>query len=69
MLFGGVPVAAGDLVVADDDGVIVVPVAEVERTLAAAEARASKEAEMMACLSQGKTTLDLLGLCAWRAHA
>ncbi len=69
MLFGGVPVAAGDLVVADDDGVIIVPVAEVERTLAAAEARASKEAEMMACLSQGKTTLDLLGLCAWRAHA
>lgn len=62
MLFGGVPVAAGDLVVADDDGVIIVPVAEVERTLAAAEARASKEAEMMACLSQGKTTLDLLGL-------
>lgn len=66
MLFGGAPVAAGDMVVADDDGVIIVPAAELERSLAAAEARASKEAEMMARLSQGETTMDLLGLSAWR---
>jgi 4-hydroxy-4-methyl-2-oxoglutarate aldolase len=69
MLFGGVPVAAGDMVVADDDGVIIVPAAELERTLAAAETRASKEAEMMARLSQGETTMDLLGLSAWRVRA
>lgn len=68
MLFGGVPVAAGDMVVADDDGVIIVPAAAFEHTLAAAETRASKEAEMMARLSQGKTTMDLLGLSAWRAQ-
>ena len=66
MLFGGAPVAAGDMVVADDDGVIIVPAVELERSLAAAEARASKEAEMMARLSQGETTMDLLGLSAWR---
>jgi 4-hydroxy-4-methyl-2-oxoglutarate aldolase len=66
MLFGGVPVATGDMVVADDDGVIIVPAAELERSLAAAEARASKEAEMMARLSRGDTTMDLLGLSAWR---
>jgi 4-hydroxy-4-methyl-2-oxoglutarate aldolase len=69
MLFGGVPVAAGDMVVADDDGVIIVPAAELERTLAAAETRASKEAEMMARLSQGETTMDLLSLSAWRVRA
>lgn len=66
MLFGGVPVAAGDLVVADDDGVVIIPTAEAERTIAAAEARARKEADMMQKLSQGATTLDLLGLAAWR---
>ena len=66
MIFGGVHVAAGDMVVADDDGVIIVPASELERTLAAAETRASKEAEMMARLSQGKTSMDLLGLSAWR---
>lgn len=45
LFFTGVPVAAGDLVVGDDDGVIVVPAAQVERTLDAGEARAAKEAE------------------------
>jgi len=64
--FTGVSVAAGDLVVADDDGVIVLPAAEVERTLQAGEARARKEAEMMKALQQGATTLDLLGLAKWR---
>lgn len=67
--FTGVTVAAGDLVVADDDGVIVLPAADVERTLAAGEARAAKEAEMMMKLAAGATTLDLLGLSQWRARA
>ena len=67
--FGGVPVAAGDFVVADDDGVIVLPAAEVERILAAGEARAAKEAGMMKKLEQGAKTLDLLGLSAWRERA
>lgn len=66
LLFGGVAVAAGDLVVADDDGVVIIPVAEVERTIAAGEARASKEADMMKQLSAGATTLELMGLSAWR---
>ena len=67
--FTGVTVAAGDLVVADDDGVIVLPRADVERTLAAGEARAAKEAEMMSRLASGATTLDLLGLSQWRDRA
>lgn len=65
----GVPIAAGDFVVADDDGVIVLPAAEVERTLAAGEARAAKEAEIMKKLEQGATTVDLLGLTQWRERA
>ena len=66
IIMTGVPIAAGDFVVADDDGVIVLPAAEVERTLAAGEARAAKEAEIMKKLEQGATTVDLLGLTQWR---
>jgi len=56
-------------VVADDDGVVVVPVAEIQRVLAAGEARAAKEAQMMKKLAEGATTVDLLGLSQWRQPA
>jgi 4-hydroxy-4-methyl-2-oxoglutarate aldolase len=65
----GVDVAPGDLVVADDDGVVVLPAAELPRVLAAGEARAAKEAEFMRRLAEGATTVDLLGLAAWRDRA
>uniref|UniRef100_A0A1I7YM61 Regulator of ribonuclease activity homolog n=1 Tax=Steinernema glaseri TaxID=37863 RepID=A0A1I7YM61_9BILA len=58
----GAPVCAGDLVVADEDGVIIIPVAAVERTLREGRQRADKEALLMARLREGHTTLDLLGL-------
>ena len=64
--FTGITVAAGDWVVADDDGVIVLPAADLDRVLTAGEERAAKEAEMMSSLAQGATTLDLMGLSAWR---
>jgi 4-hydroxy-4-methyl-2-oxoglutarate aldolase len=64
--FTGMPVAPGDWVVADDDGVIVLPSAELERILTTGEARAAKETEMMKALEQGATTLDLMGLSFWR---
>lgn len=67
--FTGVPVAAGDWVVADDDGVIVLPAADLERVLADGDARAVKETEMMKALALGATTLDLMGLSAWRERA
>ncbi|CAG9225555.1 Dimethylmenaquinone methyltransferase [Paraburkholderia tropica] len=66
MHLAGTPVAPGDLVVADDDGVIVIPAAHAAATLANGQARADKEAHMMAALAQGATTLDLLGLTQWR---
>lgn len=69
VMLGGSPVAAGDLVVADDDGVVVVPVAHVEATLCKGQVRFDKEARIMEELRQGKTTLHLLGLSTWRPAA
>jgi 4-hydroxy-4-methyl-2-oxoglutarate aldolase len=69
ILMTGVQVAPGDLVVADDDGVVVLPNAKVNEVLAAGEARAQKEADFMARLARGETTVDLLGLSAWRTRA
>jgi len=59
---GGLLVWPGDLVVADDTGVVVLPVASVERILERARARQQKEAALFTALRQGRTTLELLGL-------
>ncbi|WP_233858333.1 RraA family protein [Paraburkholderia sp. HD33-4] len=64
--FTGTPVAPGDLVVADDDGVLVIPAAHVAPTLAQGQARADNEAKMMDALREGSSTLELMGLTGWR---
>jgi 4-hydroxy-4-methyl-2-oxoglutarate aldolase len=61
----GVPVAQGDLVIADDNGVIIVPSVHAERTLLASEARAAKEAAMIQKLVDRASTLELMGLTYW----
>ncbi|MFJ7792639.1 RraA family protein [Pseudomonas sp. NPDC096950] len=66
--FNGAHVAVGDLVVADDDGVLIIPQGSVAQTIAEAEARAAKEADMMIALSQGRSTLELMNLTSWRAR-
>lgn len=58
---GGVPVSPGDLVVADDDGVVIVPIDRIEATLRAAVAREESEARVMERLQCGELTLDILG--------
>ena len=64
--FTGTPVETGDLVIADDDGVLIVPQNHVERTLSEGQARFEKEAKMMEELTKGKSTLELMGLTKWR---
>jgi 4-hydroxy-4-methyl-2-oxoglutarate aldolase len=59
---GDVLVSPGDLVVADADGVVVVPADRAEAAVAAGEARERKEADAMAQLRAGATTLELFGL-------
>lgn len=62
----GTPVAAGDLVVADDDGVLVIPAGRAEYTLTQGQIRADKEAKFMDALTKGQSTLELMNLTSWR---
>jgi 4-hydroxy-4-methyl-2-oxoglutarate aldolase len=52
---GGVAIAAGDLVLADDDGVVVIPRSAEERVLAVARARAGAESIVLSELLSGET--------------
>lgn len=62
ILCGGVEVNPGDIVVGDRDGVMVIPAATLEWSIALAVKREEKEAASRAALAQGKTTVDLIGL-------
>ena len=59
---GGVRIAPGDLVVADDDGACAVPAADIGRVFEATGRRLAQEVEMRERLRQGALTLDLLDL-------
>ncbi len=59
---GGVFVGPGDLVVADDDGVVFVPAERIEQVLRAALQRAEGEREYVRRLEAGQTTLEALGI-------
>lgn len=58
----GVSVAPGDFVVADTDGVLILPQADVDRTMTAGIEREEKEAVFMEKLRNCATTLELMGL-------
>lgn len=58
----GVHVVPGDAVVADDDGVVVVPRAEVEQVARAGAAREAKEAANRVKLEAGELGIDLYGM-------
>jgi 4-hydroxy-4-methyl-2-oxoglutarate aldolase len=59
VLLDAVQVLPGDVVVADDDGVTIVPRRLAERTLEAARARSEKEAGNRARYAAGEISMDL----------
>jgi len=64
----GTSVQAGDLVVADDDGVVILPHHCALDVIQKGKTREAKEAVMMRQLTEGKTTVELMGLTAWRGE-
>jgi 4-hydroxy-4-methyl-2-oxoglutarate aldolase len=62
VVLGGQPIHPGDVVVADDDGVMVVPRVDVPRALTASQARIDKEAASRAAFQQGELGLDRYGM-------
>jgi 4-hydroxy-4-methyl-2-oxoglutarate aldolase len=64
VVLDGTVVSAGDVVCADDDGVVIVPGAEVPWAVEQSTARIAKENETRAQLAAGDLGLDLYGLRA-----
>lgn len=59
---GGVTIEAGDWIMGDRDGLVVVAAERIDAVLQGAAERAEREARLMAELEAGATTLELLGL-------
>jgi 4-hydroxy-4-methyl-2-oxoglutarate aldolase len=59
---GGQPVWPGDIIAADESGIVIMPLDQVEQILLRGEERGRKEAAMMNELRNGRTTMELLGL-------
>lgn len=59
---GGVRVSPGDLILADDDGIMVVPIDRIEHVLEKAKARVAREEEMLSQLATGRTPYGVWNL-------
>jgi 4-hydroxy-4-methyl-2-oxoglutarate aldolase len=59
---GGQIIRPGDAILADDDGVVCVPRADVGRALTASQARLAREEKSRKALADGQLGLDLYGL-------
>ena len=62
IVIGEQTVNPGDIILGDDDGAVVIPWTEAEAVLKGSIAREEKEAKLMKMLSEGKTTMEVLGL-------
>lgn len=61
VMCGGVIVRAGDLILGDDDGVVVVPYEEVEEVVKKSIERDNNEVEVMKRLRNGESLFDIYG--------
>jgi len=59
IVFGGVVVKPGDLVLGDDDGLVIVDRKEIEPVLRAANERLAKEVRKAAELAKGISSVEL----------
>jgi regulator of RNase E activity RraA len=64
IVFGGVPVSPGDLVIGDDDGLVFVPHALTTSLLPPCEARVDAEAGWQEQLDRGLSTVEVFGVPA-----
>jgi len=58
ILFGDVPVEAGDLILGDDDGLVVIPRLQIEKVLAASRKRVEAEKQKSAVLAGGVSSVE-----------
>ncbi len=58
----GCPVEPGDVVLGDDDGIVVVPLARQAEILAAGQAKLEAEERWLEAIAAGKTMAEVLGL-------
>ncbi|MFN7089086.1 MAG: RraA family protein [Allorhizobium sp.] len=61
---GGVPVAPGDLMIGDDDGLVVLTPQNVRSLITEAEAKLARETVWIEGLAAGKSAADVFGLSA-----
>jgi 4-hydroxy-4-methyl-2-oxoglutarate aldolase len=59
---GGVPVATGDVILADEDGIVAVPWDDKDRVLLEARAVVARDDDLMRQVSEGVSTAKYLGL-------
>lgn len=64
VVFGGIAVSPGDLVIGDDDGLVFVPRGNAEALLPRCTARVQAETKWEAALAAGKTTIETFAVPA-----
>lgn len=69
VICGGVIVNPGDIIVADDDGALVLPCEEAEEARRLAEIRVDKERAMIPLLSAGQSPFEIFGMQSLLAAA
>jgi 4-hydroxy-4-methyl-2-oxoglutarate aldolase len=58
ILFGEVPLEAGDLILGDDDGLVIIPQPDIEKVLAASRKRVEAEKQKSAVLASGVSSVE-----------